>query len=160
MMNMLKSALIFSGPNLHFIAFVEQEAFEKLGNSLIRWKKTKHFTFQILPTEFPSNTSEDWRGMFRPCSTQRLFLPVSALMLTIEEIMGEPELNFQFILKDVDSLLYVDTDVIFMSPVEEIWEYFSKMSDQQIAGIASDDTILYTKPSKKIPYYGSTGCKY
>ena len=39
---------------------------------------------------------------------------------------------------DVDSLLYVDTDVLFTSPVEELWSHFDKFNSTQLAALAPE----------------------
>ncbi|XP_049266867.1 glucoside xylosyltransferase 1 [Rhipicephalus sanguineus] len=61
--------------------------------------------------------------MFRPCTTQRLFLTR--------------------ILPNEDAVLYVDTDVIFVHPVEDFWRKFYAMNEWQMAGMAPE-TENYT----------------
>jgi len=50
--------------------------------------------------------ANDWKKLFKLCASQRLFLPE--------------------LLRDVDSILYLDTDVLFLSPVEELWHLFTR----------------------------------
>ena len=37
---------------------------------------------------------------------------------------------------DSDAILYVDTDVIFMGPLEEIWNYFQKFNSIQVGAMS------------------------
>lgn len=65
----------------------------------------------------------------------------------------------QTILEEIDTLIYVDYDVLFLSPIEDLWNYFEEMSDHQLAGMAYVDTeknSFYAKDNK-IPFYGSAG---
>ncbi|XP_054157606.1 glucoside xylosyltransferase 1-like [Oppia nitens] len=39
-------------------------------------------------------------------------------------------------LSDIDSLIHVDSDVIFMSPVEQLWKHFEYMSGEQMIGMS------------------------
>lgn len=47
-------------------------------------------------------------------------------------------------MSDVDSIIYVDTDILFLSPVENIWQYFYKMNENQIAGMAKENEDFAT----------------
>lgn len=40
-------------------------------------------------------------------------------------------------LPNIDSILYVDTDVIFMCSVQDVWEQFDKFNNIQVAALAS-----------------------
>jgi len=51
----------------------------------------------------------DWWG---PCASFRLFLP---------EVLAE-----------TDSVLYVDSDVLFLAPPQEIWKHFAKFDKHQV----------------------------
>lgn len=67
---------------------------------------------------------------------------------------------FQLILKDVDSLLYVDTDIIFLQPVEEIWELLSAFNSSHLAAMApehEEPRIGWYNRFARHPYYGTTG---
>lgn len=67
---------------------------------------------------------------------------------------------FQLILKDVDSLLYVDTDIIFLQPVEEIWALLSRFNSSHLAAMApehEEPRIGWYNRFARHPYYGKTG---
>ena len=69
--------------------------------------------------------------------------------------------NFlQALLKDVDSLLYVDTDILFLQPLEEIWKFFDKFNSTQLAALApehEDAAIGWYNRFARHPYYGQLG---
>nr|XP_037275722.1 glucoside xylosyltransferase 1-like [Rhipicephalus microplus] len=76
----------------------------------------------------------NWQLLFRPCSTQRLFLPNT--------------------LPDVDAVLYADTDVIFLHPIEDFWRMFYAMNEYQMAGMAPETENLennYYLKRKSVP---------
>ncbi|XP_032893562.1 glucoside xylosyltransferase 1 isoform X2 [Amblyraja radiata] len=141
-LTMLKSAVLFSQKPLHFHIFAEDELHDKFNSSLENWKKEFHqkFSHTIYPITFPGDTAAVWKKLFKPCASQRLFLPL--------------------ILKNVDSLLYVDTDVLFLSPMDDIWAFFEDFNQTQIGGMAPEHEELrigwYNRFARH-PYYGKTG---
>ncbi|XP_044531791.1 glucoside xylosyltransferase 2 [Gracilinanus agilis] len=64
------------------------------------------------------------------------------------------------ILKDVDSLLYVDTDVLFLRPIDDIWRLLKQFNSTQLAAMAPEHEIpkigWYSRFARH-PYYGMTG---
>lgn len=66
----------------------------------------------------------------------------------------------QLILKEVDSLLYVDTDIIFLQPVEHMWALLSNFNSSQLAAMApehEEPRIGWYNRFARHPYYGKTG---
>ncbi|KAG7163068.1 Glucoside xylosyltransferase 2-like [Homarus americanus] len=64
------------------------------------------------------------------------------------------------LLKDVDALVYVDTDVVFLAPLEELWSHFYKMNSSHMAAMAPEHEDLATgwyNRFAKHPYYGKLG---
>lgn len=64
------------------------------------------------------------------------------------------------ILRDVDSLLYVDTDVLFLRPVELLWDLFMQFNSSQLAAMApehEEPRIAWYNRFARHPYYGATG---
>ncbi|CAJ0942532.1 unnamed protein product [Ranitomeya imitator] len=90
---MLKSAVLFSIKPLEFHIFAEDQLHKDFSTILNTWGFPERFKYTVYPISFPSENAAEWRKLFKPCASQRLFLPL--------------------ILKDVDSLLYVDTDIFF-----------------------------------------------
>ncbi|TMW46210.1 hypothetical protein DOY81_008712 [Sarcophaga bullata] len=139
---MIKSALLFNYPKdkLHFLIFAENQLHQSFNEKLNDWRSLKkgEFDFELFPLQFPSNG--EWKTLFKPCAAQRLFLPS--------------------LLKTVESLLYVDTDILFLSPVGDIWRYFNKFNDTQIAALTpehEDPNIGWYNRFARHPYYGPLG---
>lgn len=97
--------------------------------------------YKVLPITFPlQENADEWRKLFKPCASQRLFLPT--------------------VLPDVDSLLYVDTDTLFLGPLEDVWRHFDLMNASQMAALTLEhedpNTGWYNRFAKH-PYYGYLG---
>jgi len=41
----------------------------------------KKFDYTIMETSFPKENQDEWQRLFKPCASQRLFLPVSILTI-------------------------------------------------------------------------------
>lgn len=69
-------------------------------------------------------------------------------------------LSSKVILKDVDSLLYVDTDVLFLRPMDDIWSLFRSFNSTQLAAMAPEHEVpkigWYSRFARH-PFYGVTG---
>jgi len=140
---MLKSAAFFSKRvPLRIIVITEKELIPNFEETLKDWKVSLNQTvdYEIHEVSFPSNSGDEWRKLFKPCASQRLFLPS--------------------VLPHIDSVLYVDTDVLFLSPLEEVWSHFGKMNSSQFAGLAPEhedpNTGWYNRFARH-PYYGELG---
>lgn len=76
-------------------------------------------------------------------------------------LLNKPVLFYlQLILKDVDSLLYVDTDILFLQPVEDIWDLLSQFNASHLAAMApehEEPRIGWYNRFARHPYYGKTG---
>lgn len=141
-LNMLKSAVLFSRKPVHFYIFAEDDLHDGFRNALGKWPVAiqSKFTFTIYPIIFPEENASEWKKLFKPCASQRLFLPL--------------------ILKEVDSLLYVDTDILFLRPVEDIWGLFSHFNVSQLAAMApehEEPRIGWYNRFSRHPFYGKTG---
>lgn len=141
-LTMLKSAILLSNKPLNFHIFAEDDLQHSFRDALRSWPKMVQikFNFTIYPITFPKDNAKEWKKLFKPCASQRLFLPL--------------------ILKEVDSLLYVDTDIIFLQPVEEIWKLLSHFNSTQLAAMApehEEPRIGWYNRFARHPYYGKTG---
>ena len=61
---------------------------------------------------------------------------------------------------DVDRLLYVDTDVLFLRPVEDIWDFFHQFNSTHIAALAwehEEGTAAWYSRFARHPYYPPHG---
>ncbi|OQR70613.1 hypothetical protein BIW11_11521 [Tropilaelaps mercedesae] len=147
----LKSALMVSREPLRFVIFADRENAKELNTEISRFPRRirARASFSILPVEFPASAREsqatrnvhthgggkfvrsrmlsdvgtEWRQLFKPCSAQRLFLPD--------------------LLKNEDAVLYVDSDIVFLRPVEQLWGHFVKMNESHItAAVAESEDRL------------------
>lgn len=142
---MLKSAVLFTRSHLVFHIFTEPELRKQFQEQLDFWppKYRQNVEYEIYNITFPESEGikqEEWKKLFKPCACQRLFIPS--------------------LLTDVDSLLYVDTDVLFLSPVEEIWKFFREFNSSQLAAVTEeheDKAIGWYNRFARHPYYGITG---
>lgn len=136
---MIKSALMFSSVNhpLKFVVITETDLFEKLEEKLTTFShKYSHFSYSLLKTTFPD---EKWRKLFKPCAAQRLFLP-SMLQL--------------------DRVIYLDSDIIFLSPPHELHQFFRRFNHSQLAGMTAEtesEGIGWYPRFARHPFYGKFG---
>lgn len=96
----------------------------------------------------------------KDCSNLVLLKDCSCQYLCKLFIINNFHRLFQNILKDVDSVLYMDTDTLFLTPVENIWSYFYKMNSSQMAALApehEDPNVGWYNRFAKHPYYGKLG---
>lgn len=117
------------------------------------------FTFEILPLTFPDKHKNEWKNLFKPCAAQRLFLPVLPLNDSACHNKNN-EFFFQSLLSHIDSTVYVDTDTLFLSPVSDIWHFFSEFNSTQIAGLSpehEDRNVGWYNRFAKHPFYGPMG---
>ncbi|XP_016888576.1 glucoside xylosyltransferase 1-like isoform X1 [Cynoglossus semilaevis] len=139
---MVKSAVLFSKKPLHIYIFAEDDLHDSFKTALDSWPATVRtkFKFKIHAITYPEENASEWKKLFKPCASQRLFLPL--------------------ILKEVDSLLYVDTDILFLRPVEDIWALLSQFTPDQLAAMApehEEPRIGWYNRFARHPYYGITG---
>ncbi|KAM4748346.1 glucoside xylosyltransferase 1 [Rhinophrynus dorsalis] len=137
---MLKSAVVFSRKLLQFHIFADEQMHKDFTTILNGWAFPEKFKYSLYPITFPSENAAEWRKLFKPCASQRLFLPL--------------------ILKEVDSLLYVDTDILFLRAVDDIWSFLNHFNATQIAAMApehEEPRIGWYNRFARHPYYGKTG---
>uniref|UniRef100_A0A9J8AMW0 Glucoside xylosyltransferase 1b n=1 Tax=Cyprinus carpio carpio TaxID=630221 RepID=A0A9J8AMW0_CYPCA len=116
--NMLKTAAMLSSRALRFHIFAEKQLHTNI-QTAVSMSRLSFLTY-IHPISFPHENHEEWSQLFKPCAS----LPM--------------------ILKEVDSLLYVDTEVLLLQPLVAMTLEHKK---PQIA--------WYSRFSRH-PYYGKT----
>ncbi|XP_065220081.1 glucoside xylosyltransferase 1 isoform X2 [Planococcus citri] len=140
---MMKSAIVFQTTmRLQFLILSEFHLQQQLQKNLDRMKlmANNSFTYRLLNLSFPTEKANEWRYLFQPCATQRLFLPD--------------------IIKDLDSVLYVDTDVLFLNELSDIWGHFEAMNSSQMSALVpehEDANIGWYNRFARHPYYGKLG---
>ena len=135
-------------------------------------------SYTVHAIELPGENNEKWRTLWRPCASQRLFLPVwvwkgfLSLSLTYKILYQAYSIAgrftdvsiFQKLLDKTDALLYVDTDILFLRPLEDIWEFFNKFNSTQLAGVSPEHepagaSAGWYNRFARHPYYGQLGRK-
>ena len=95
-----------------------EEMFTTITNIVVNWPERykKKIILEHIPVWYPDEKTE-MVTMYHICATERLFLPK---MLPKE-----------------DAIIYLDTDVIFMRPPEELWAQFQNFDTKQVASMGS-----------------------
>ncbi|XP_048729454.2 glucoside xylosyltransferase 2-like [Ostrea edulis] len=138
---LIKSAILFTKSFIIIHIFSEQELHSSLQQQIASWPRviSEKFEYHLYDISYPDSNNE-WKMLFKPCASQRLFIPS--------------------LLTNVDSVLYVDTDILFLSPLEEIWFHFTRFNNTQLIALApeSEDrqTGWYNRFARH-PYYGELG---
>jgi len=135
---MLKSAVLLTKRKLHFHVIADsKQLYGRLINRTANWPYSyrRRLRFSMHDIWYPEDR-QDMRTMFRVCATERLFVPD--------------------IFPDMDRAIYIDTDLIFMRPPEDLWSFFDSFSASQVAAMAPC-MYHYGSPRNKVPFYGETG---
>ncbi|CAF4767352.1 unnamed protein product [Rotaria sp. Silwood1] len=142
-LNALKSSLIFTPSPIIFHVFTEDHLREQFTEKInsewpIEYKSKFHIEFYQI--QYTRGNDERWRKLFKPCCTQRLFIPD--------------------ILTNIDSVIYIDTDILFLSNVRSLWRFFRKFNSTQLAALTpehEDPSMGWYNRFAHHPYYGSMG---
>ncbi|CAG7816197.1 unnamed protein product [Allacma fusca] len=145
-LTMLKTAIFFSKEaNLYFLVFTDANNQGKLTYELAELAQKADqlnisLEYELRPVFIDPKHGRKWHLMFAPCSTQRLFFPQT--------------------LPHIGELMYLDTDVMFLSSITDMWKEFSKMKPVHLAAVAPEHELpgdgWYNRKSL-IPYYGPRG---
>uniref|UniRef100_A0A3Q3K537 Glucoside xylosyltransferase 1 n=1 Tax=Monopterus albus TaxID=43700 RepID=A0A3Q3K537_MONAL len=138
---MIKSAMFFSIKHLNFHVFVVNDQLEASVSATCNLKSwpvfiQSRFNCTFYSISFPRENAADWKKLFKPCASERLFLPL--------------------ILKDINLVLYVDSDILFLQPVDHLWAFLAQFNSSQLAAMAPEHEephIAYTPH----PFYSRTG---
>ncbi|KAL0819616.1 hypothetical protein ABMA28_007698 [Loxostege sticticalis] len=141
-LNVIKSALLFTKTPLYFIIFTDDNLKPKFNRTLSQWKilTRNQLDFELQRINFPEAHKEDWLNLFSKCAAQRLFIPK--------------------LLTHIDAMIYVDTDTLFLGPVDELWNFFSHFNSSQISAMTLEDdnpNISWYPRFAKHPFYGKYG---
>ena len=83
---MLKSTSLLTNRIVQFHIVAEDHLHDELKNIFSEWHTVKsgQVRFKLYSLHFPSGeNAEEWKRLFKPCATQRLFLLVSILYLCL-----------------------------------------------------------------------------
>ena len=68
--------------------------------------------------------------------------------------------SLQTLLPTVDTILYLDTDIVMLGPVERIWNHLQYFNSSHMAALTietEDTSIGWYNRFAKHPYYGKRG---
>ncbi|XP_027899771.1 glucoside xylosyltransferase 1 isoform X1 [Xiphophorus couchianus] len=141
-LTMIKSAVLFSVKRLYLHVFAEDQLHASFMETLESWPDSfrSRFNYTVYSISFPIENGGEWKKLFKPCASQRLFLPL--------------------ILKDIDSIVYVDSDILFLQPVDGLWDFLSQFSPSQLAAMSpehEEPRIAWYSRFARHPFYGRTG---
>ncbi|CAL8338095.1 unnamed protein product [Arctogadus glacialis] len=141
-LTMVKSAVLLSSGSLRLHIFAEEQLHVGFRDTLGSWPAAvrSRVRYTLYPISFAGDQEAEWKKLFKPCASQRLFLPL--------------------ILTDVDSLVYVDSDIVFLRPPERLWALLSRFNASQLAGVApehEEPRVAWYNRFARHPFYGATG---
>ena len=141
----MKSITLVTNYKIYFHIFtnkkhIKEETFDRELKLWPAWTQ-RWMMFTVHPISYPVNEdNKDWFKRFKPCSSQSLFLAR--------------------ILVDVDALIYIDTDVLFLEAPENLWHIFNNFDESHIAALAfecgSEENCWY-KNGLPYPYFKPYG---
>ncbi|KAH6941286.1 hypothetical protein HPB50_015746 [Hyalomma asiaticum] len=115
--------------------------YRNFGASIASWPESvlERVRYNVSPVAFPE-PNDKWKYLFKACASQRLFLPS--------------------MLPAVDALIYVDSDVMLLSPIEKLWQQFAAMNNSHLVALVPETESNYTNwylYSAKHPFYKPLG---
>lgn len=138
----LKSAVAFTSAPVELLLFADDENREPLRQAIASWPPSvlRRVRYKVRPVRFPEPDAKKWQSLFKPCASQRLFLPS--------------------MLPEEDAVIYVDADVLFLRPIEELWRLFGSMNSSQLAALAPESEDYATNWYRRFarhPFYQPLG---
>lgn len=121
---MLGSVVRTARAPLTFHIFADDELRPRFEERLQAWpaEDRRRFTTVLYPISYPGvEDPEKWRALFKPCASQRLFYPD--------------------LIRSTDRVLYVDTDILFLRPIDALWSLFDRFEPEQIAALAPEGEV-------------------
>ncbi|XP_039271486.2 glucoside xylosyltransferase 1-like isoform X1 [Styela clava] len=140
----IKSSLMFTKRSIFYHIFTEEELRSGFIDGIESWPERyrSNLQYQLYPISYPEDgNAKNWKKLFKPCASQRLFLPM-------------------VLSKDIDSIIYVDTDIIFLTDVLQLWSIFTKFNSTQLSALSiehEDKRMGWYSRFARHPYYGITG---
>jgi len=135
---LMKSLVYMSTKPIDFHLIVDTDDLKGFTQSMIdawpeKYRNKIHlYTYDVFFPDASETQNINVKEIFRPCSTERLFLPDVLPM-------------------DITKALYLDTDIIFLRPVDELWKIIESFDDSIIGGFAAR---LVNVSDERLPYYG------
>lgn len=121
---MLQSAARSARGPLTFHLFADDELRPRFEERLQAWPAAvrQKIAWKLYPISYPGvEDPEKWRGLFKPCASERLFYP--------------------YLIEGTDRVLYVDTDILFLRPLDDLWRRFDSFEPAQLAALAPEGEV-------------------
>lgn len=140
---LVKSAILLSMKDgqhpLKFVIVTEKALYTSFVNRLTEFQKLHKISFVLRKVSFPINANENWKhlGSSQVCASQKLFLPS--------------------LLHELDSVLYVSPESIFLSPPHDTFKLLSNFKKSQLVGLAKEESGSVYNREKGHPFYGTNG---
>ncbi|MEO6193729.1 MAG: glycosyl transferase family 90 [Thermoanaerobaculia bacterium] len=140
---MLQSAARSARGPLNLHIFADDELRPRFQERLQAWpaEVRKKIAWTLYPISYPGvEDAEKWRGLFKPCASERLFYP--------------------YLIAGTDRVLYVDTDILFLRPLDDLWRQFDRFKPAQLAALAPEGEVAalnWYKRFAKHPYVQPLG---
>lgn len=81
--------------------------------------------------------------------------------LKIREVNIAVRTSSKSILKEVDSVIYVDADALVLADIKSLWSHFTRFDSAQMIGIVKEaehpSVSYYNANSVSYPFYGQVG---
>jgi len=120
--------------SVHIILFSNKKRhFEKIKTEITKWDVgyTRLLKLEFVPVRYPPGRK--WmRELYRPCDSFGIFLPD---------------------LLPYDSIIYTDTDILFLQNIHHLWSEFSKFNSSTLVRAA----LRILPSSGKFPAYHKLG---
>ena len=112
------------------------EGFNFITGLISKWPKSYQLrlSLQYRPLILPK-IAQKYRNQWRPCAWSKQFLPQ--------------------LLSDLDSVVYFDTDTLFLGPAEEVWQVWQNMNRSHALALGSDAMYITQDPDR--PRAGRVG---
>uniref|UniRef100_A0A3B4XVI7 Glucoside xylosyltransferase 1 n=1 Tax=Seriola lalandi dorsalis TaxID=1841481 RepID=A0A3B4XVI7_SERLL len=139
-LTMIKSAVLFSIKRLCLHIFAEDQLHASFMEALESWPGfiRSRFNYTVYSISFPSDNAAEWKKLFKPC--QNIPIPYS--------------------IQNTEHPLYVDSDILFLQPVDQLWAFLSRFNSSQLAAMApehEEPRIAWYSRFARHPFYGTTG---
>lgn len=118
---MLKSALLSTGSHLTLHLFADDALRPRFAERLNAWpgQAKGRLTVRLYPISYPGMAdTKGWFETAKPCASQRLFFP--------------------YLIQGTDRVIYVDTDVLFLRPIDDAWHLFERFAPEQLAALVPE----------------------
>ncbi|KAK7067390.1 hypothetical protein SK128_006305 [Halocaridina rubra] len=136
---LLKSVGVLAKTRVKFHIITDShDVYQQITNVTLDWSSTyrNKIAFGLRKDLYNPPDMESIRNLYRPCASQRMFLPYS--------------------FPNTDAMIYTDTDAYFMQPPELMWDLFKNFDHRQVIGVTAH-LFQYTPPFNAFPVFGFTG---